>query len=164
MGRDKAMLAVDGVAMARRMADLLVEAGCADVVAVGGDAPGLAEVGIEYLADQYPGQGPLGGILTALLHGGPCLVVACDLPQLGSTSLVKVVAALGPHDAAMARGDRPEPLCAAWSACSAGPLLRQFDGGERAVHRAIVDLDVAWVTLPAGELRNINTPEDLRSL
>lgn len=164
MGRDKAMVAVDGVAMARRMADLLVEAGCADVVAVGGDAMGLADAGIVYLADRYPRLGPLGGILTALSYGAPCLVVACDLPRLGSVSLVEVVAALGSHDAAMARSDRPEPLCAMWSAQAAGALQRQFDDGERAVHRAIADLDIAWVQLPTGELRNVNTQEDLRNL
>jgi molybdenum cofactor guanylyltransferase len=164
MGRDKAMVAVDGVVMARRMADLLVKAGCADVVAIGGDAPGLAAAGLECLRDRYPGEGPLGGILTALSYGAPCLVVACDLPQLGSASLIDVVATLGSHDAAMARSDRPEPLCAAWSARAAGSLQRHFDSGERAVHRAIVDLDIAWVTLPAAELRNVNTPDDLRSL
>ncbi len=164
MGRDKAMVAVDGVAMARRMADLLLEAGCTDVVAVGGDAPGLADAGVDFVADRYPGQGPLGGILTALSYSAPCLVVACDLPQLGSVSLIEVVATLGSHDSAMARSDRPEPLCAAWSASAAGPLQRQFDSGERAVHRAIAGLDVAWVRLPAGELRNVNTPEDLRNL
>jgi molybdenum cofactor guanylyltransferase len=164
MGRDKALVTVEGVAMARRMVERMIEAGCSDVVAVGGDALGLADAGIEYLADRHPAQGPLGGILTALSIGAPCLVVACDLPRLGSASLIEVVAALGSHAAAMAHSDRPEPLCAVWSERAAWPLQRHFDDGERAVHRAIVDLDIAWVQLPAGELRNVNTPEDLRTL
>lgn len=164
MGTDKATLVVDGVAMARRMADSLVAAGCSVVMAVGGDPVALSAVGLRHVPDQYPGEGPLGGILTALAIGAPCLVVACDLPRLGADVLAEVAAALGDRDAAIARSDQVEPLCAAWSALAAAVLRARFDAGERAVHRAIDDLDVAWVPVARDELCNVNTPADLRNL
>lgn len=164
MGADKATILVDGVAMARRMADALVEAGCSRVVAIGGDSPALDRLGLEPVDDQFPREGPLGGILTALALGSPAAVVACDLPNLRPQTVAAIALALGAHDAAIARSDRAEPLCAVWSAGAATLLRARFDSGERAMHRAIGGLDIAWVTVPADEVRNINTRDDLGSL
>lgn len=164
MGCDKATLVVDGLALSRRMADSLAAAGCSPVVGVGGEPSALTGVGLRHIADQHPGEGPLGGVLTALSLGAPCLVVACDLPRLGAATLSSLIDALGDHDAAIARSDRVEPLCAVWSARSAALLQIKFDAGERAVYRAIADLNVAWVRVPPEELRNVNTPADLHNL
>jgi molybdenum cofactor guanylyltransferase len=164
MGTDKATLEVAGVAMARRVADSLAAAGCARVVAIGGDPAALGRLGLEQVPDDFPGEGPLGGVLTALALGSPVLVVACDLPNLRPDTCNELVAALGQHDASIARSDRAEPLCAVWSAAAEPSLRAQFDAGERAMHRAIEGLDTAWVTVPAAEVRNINTPDDLGNL
>lgn len=164
MGADKALIPVVGVAMARRVADALVSAGCATVVAVGGNPVELSHLGLEFVVDEYPGEGPLGGVLTALSLGSPAVVVACDLPNLGAVTLRGLIGALGSHDAAIARTDQAEPLCAAWSMRAASLLRARFDAGERAMHRAIEGLDVAWVTVPPAEMRNVNTPGDLGSL
>lgn len=164
MGADKATLLVDGVPMVRRVADVLVAAGCSLVVTVGGDSAALRRLGLDNVADEFPGDGPLGGVLTALSVGGPVVVVACDLPHLGVATVTTLIAALGPHHAAVARSDRQEPLCAIWSQLAA-PLLRaKFASGERAMHRAIAGLDVAWVAVPARDLHNVNTPSDLGTL
>jgi molybdenum cofactor guanylyltransferase len=164
MGVDKATLQIDGVAMARRVADVLVAAGCSPVVAIGGNQTQMLDLGLEFVADDSPGEGPLGGILTALSVAAPALVVACDLPYLRPDTLSAVVRSLGEHDAAVAFTDRAEPLCALWSDSAAGYLRAQFQAGERALHRAIGGLDIAWVKVPLAELRNINMPGDLGSL
>jgi molybdopterin-guanine dinucleotide biosynthesis protein A len=164
MGTDKAVIPVSGVAMARRVADALAAAGCSRVVAIGGDAVELNRLGLECIADQFPGEGPLGGVLTALAVGAPVAVVACDLPNLRPETLVVLIEALGQHDASVARSDRAEPLCAVWSNAAASLLRAQFQAGERAMHRAITGLDIAWVTVPATDLANINTPIDLGNL
>ncbi len=81
MGRDKALIEVDGVAMARRVADALRAGGCSRVLAIGGEAEALAALGLEPVADRWPGEGPLGGLATALLAAddGDVLVLApCD--------------------------------------------------------------------------------------
>ena len=164
MGADKATLLVDGVPMARRVADVLEAAGCSPVVTVGGEAAALRRLGLDNVDDEFPGEGPLGGLLTALSVGAPAVVVACDMPRLGVATVTSLIAGLDGHDAAMARSDGPEPMCAIWSQRSVAPLRAQFLAGERAMHRAIVDLDIAWIAVPLADLRNINTPGDLGTL
>jgi hypothetical protein len=51
-----------------------------------------------------------------------------------------------------------------WSGRAAVTLRTRFESGERAVHRAIAGLDIAWVDVPAGDVHNINTPDDLGRL
>ena len=50
MGRDKALIAVDGVLMAERVAQALTVGGCGEVVFVGGNAEALAVAGRWVLA------------------------------------------------------------------------------------------------------------------
>ena len=161
MGTDKAMLEISGVAMARRVADVLTAAGCSPVVAIGGDPADLARLGLDCRDDEFPGEGPLGGVLTALAVGSPAVVVACDLPDLGPATVRSLIDSLDDHDAAIAFSDRAEPLCAIWSDRAAPVLRSRFEAGERAMHRAIEGLDIAWVTVLPADLRNVNTPDDL---
>ena len=94
MGADKAMIRVDGVAMARRVADALLDAGCSPVIAVGGDAAELGRLGLVGVDDEFPGEGPLGGVLTALSLGAPAVVLACDLPNIRAATVSALIAAL----------------------------------------------------------------------
>ena len=57
-----------------------------------------------------------------------------------------------------------EPLCAVWSDRAVPVLRARFQAGERAMHRAIDGLDIAWVTVAPADLHNINTPGDLGNL
>lgn len=66
MGCDKALIEIDGRPMAARVADALRAGGCAPVLAVGGDGHALAAVGLVPVTDRWPGEGPLGGLATAL--------------------------------------------------------------------------------------------------
>ena len=164
MGIDKATIPVAGVAMARRVADALAAAGCSPVSAIGGDPAELGRLGLEHIFDQYPGDGPLGGIITALAVQSPAAVMACDLPGLSAATVTSLLDALGDHDAAIAFSDRAEPLCAVWSDRAVPVLRARFQAGERAMHRAIDGLDIAWVTVSATDLHNVNTPGDLGNL
>ncbi len=65
-GIDKALVEVGGVAMARRVADALRAGGAEPVVAVGGDRSALGRIGLDGVDDRHPGEGPLGGVCTAL--------------------------------------------------------------------------------------------------
>jgi molybdopterin-guanine dinucleotide biosynthesis protein A len=170
MGRDKATLPVDGIAMARRVADALIAGGCATVLAVGGDTDGLARLGLEAIPDGWPGEGPVGGIVTALAAtDAPTVVAACDLPWLDAATVGALVAAFvdagadpegAQADAFVAVTDRIEPLCALWQPAALPPLRAAFAAGERAVHRALGGLRVVTVRVDPAALRNVNTPED----
>jgi molybdopterin-guanine dinucleotide biosynthesis protein A len=167
MGRDKAtQVKVDDQPLAARLADTLRSAGAAEVLAIGGALGALGALGLDARADQYPGEGPLGGILTALLEAAHPLVVvvACDLVSLDAPSVARLVdvASRAASDAVLARADRLEPLCGAWWSGRCRPALeRAFAGGERAVHRALSELAIAEVSLPPEAVRNVNRLEDL---
>ena len=166
MGRDKALIEIHGVAMVDRVGAALA-AVCADVIAVG---PARLAGTLRPVKDRNAGEGPLGGLLTALdearQSGQRCdgvLVVACDLAWLDVSTLGRLIAAIDPdHDVVMARTDRLEPLCAIWDLRAQACLRGWFDHGERAVHRSLGGLAVRSVDVVASALRNVNTPDDLR--
>ena len=165
MGRDKSLVAVDGQPMAARVAASLADAGCAPVVVVGGDATRLRSLGLAVIDDRWPGEGPLGAIITVLRHTSmPTVVVACDLPWLDPATIMALLPRLpmGPApDVTVATTGRDEPLCACWMPTALGVLERQFSDGERAVHRVLPALEVLRVPVAAAALRNVNSPDDL---
>jgi molybdopterin-guanine dinucleotide biosynthesis protein A len=140
------------------------------VLAVGGDAAGLSSLGLAAIPDRWPGEGPLGGVRTALAHvaehvssSAPVLVVATDLPWLDATALGALLAHVSRTDldVVVARSGRLEPLCALWWPSAAGALAVAFDAGERAVHRAIAGVRVREVAVDGAALVNVNRPDDL---
>lgn len=169
MGRDKALVTVDGVTMAARVASALSAAGCTPVVAIGGERPALAELGLHAVADRFPGEGPLGGVITALGHfpdASMVAVAACDLPHLSATTVAMLISALRESGAgvcaAVAVADRVQPLCGVWRQAALGALIERFDAGERRVLTVLDQVPVATVEVPPGDLVNVNTPDDLR--
>ncbi len=168
MGQDKATLPVDGVAMSARVAGALRHGGCRTVVAIGGDAAALTAVGLETHADQMPGEGPLGGIVTALNvlrhRAGEVLVAACDLPWLTAATVNALREGLAAHaeaDVAVAFGARQEPLCAIWRITVLPELEVAFESGERAVHRALERFALVHVRVDAASVVNVNSTDDL---
>jgi molybdenum cofactor guanylyltransferase len=169
MGTDKALLAVDGRPLAAVAAGALIAAGAVSVFCVGGDQAGLSRLGLDARPDDHPGQGPLGGLLTALRLAETEVVVilSCDLPGIDAPTVTALAAALVASPAAALAAPtldgRLQYLTAAYR-CSARPMLADaFAGGERAVRRAVGGLEVAEVEgLDAERLADVDQPEDLR--
>lgn len=169
MGRDKAFVEVDGVAMAARVGDALRQAGASEVVAVGGEATRLEALGFVVVADDTPGAGPLGGILTAFaaVRTEVVVVLACDLPGADPGAVTAVVAALTAEPAAAVAWPEADGsahvLHAAWrTSLAQAPLAAAFAAGQRSVRAASGDLDVVVVRdVPTHALVNANRPEDL---
>ena len=155
MGRDKALVEVGGRTLASIAIDALRDGGADEVFAVGGDAEALEALGLRVVPDGWPGEGPLGGIVTALeaANRDVVVVVACDLPQLTGEAVRAVVDALGDRDVAVpVVGGRSQHLLAAWHREPALVALRPaLDAGERAVWRAMTSLRVTSVTLRSDE-------------
>jgi molybdenum cofactor guanylyltransferase len=174
MGRDKALIDVDGRALAARVAEVLAAAGARRVVAVGGDLAALRAAGLDAVPDDDPGEGPLGGILTALAHlagGGPAaeivFVGACDLVSPDPDAVRSTVAALaaspGAAVAVPVAGGRRQWLHAAWRPGVRPPLAAAFAAGERSVHGAVAlaRLRVATLALAPEPVADADTPADL---
>jgi molybdopterin-guanine dinucleotide biosynthesis protein A len=138
MGRDKALLVVDGTTMASRVAAALRAAGADDVCCIGMAVPGEA-----FVADDHPGEGPLGGVLTALRWSpaGVVVVAACDLLAPEPGALARAAAELVAHPAAGVAvpvvAGREQWLHAAWRSSAADRLNGAFDAGERGLGRAV---------------------------
>lgn len=173
MGRNKAAIEVDGVPMGRRVAAVLAAAEAHPVVLIGGDRAELDVLGYDVVADRHPGEGPLGGVITALEYFSEAddealvAVVACDLPRLHAAVVGELFTALGDHpdaDVAMARTERRESAVAVWRPSACPALANVFAAGTRAVHEAVDALTVVDVTVAADALVNVNDPEQLRAL
>jgi molybdopterin-guanine dinucleotide biosynthesis protein A len=168
MGTHKALLPFRGNPLARSLAELL-ERAAGSVVLVGN--PQLApQVGYPAIPDLYPGEGPLGGILTALAHTA-CdwnLLVACDMPGLSAEFLTGLLEAADRSGAdvllPVGPGGLPEPLCAVYHRRSHAPLAAAFARGVRKIVAALEEnaaLAVCrWPVAEAGVFQNVNTPED----
>jgi molybdenum cofactor guanylyltransferase len=172
MGRDKALVEVDGRALALRVADALRRAGADPVTAVGGDLPALAALGLAGVPDEAPGEGPLTGVLTALANaaeaGAPIVfVAACDLVAPDPAAVSATVAALDADPeadvAVPMAGGRRQWMHAAWRAGAAAPLAAAFEAGERAVHAAVAagGLRVVDVAVAPAAVADADTPADL---
>jgi molybdopterin-guanine dinucleotide biosynthesis protein A len=167
MGTDKALLAIDGVPMARRVADALLAGGCDIVGAIGGDDAALAPLGLAVQPDRWPGEGPMAGVRLALdtwPDADAIVVVACDLPDLTGTTVAALLDALAsrPHAAAAAAvTDRIQPLCVAWRPSASATVERVFASGERRLHVLLAELPIVEVSADRQDLRNVNAPGDL---
>jgi molybdopterin-guanine dinucleotide biosynthesis protein A len=176
MGRDKALLPVDGEPMARRVAAALTAAGATEVIAVGGATAALADLGLTVVPDgpglpvavgepgtepavgprgrhQVGGRGPLVGIVTALgaLGTDVILVVACDLVSPSTEAMAATVAALAAEPAAdlavPRQGEQHEWLHAAWRGTARPRLVEQLAAGERSVHGAVARAGLRMVAV-----------------
>jgi molybdopterin-guanine dinucleotide biosynthesis protein A len=163
MGRDKASLLVNGVPMAVRVAVALRAAGASAVACIG-RAPGPAAGDLAAVPDLHPGEGPLGGVLTALGWAGDAVVVVapCDLLAPDPAAFAALAARADP----VAAADVDHPLPIGLAPPALGPLRAAFAAGERSVRRALAasDLRVTAVELRPGALADADTPADLGNL
>ncbi len=167
MGRDKALLAIDGVPMATHVARAMFEAGASEVCAIGGDATTLDVLGLRIVPDQDPHEGPLAGIVAALRDASEEVVVvsACDMPWIRARHVRGLVQGIGRFDAAMSAADgQLQPLHTAWKRAALQTLEASFLLGERSALRAICDLNYSVVDFGAGSWStDLDTPEDVAS-
>lgn len=155
-GTDKALVKLAGKTMLQRTGELL-ESVCDRVTVV---APALryGDTVWPALADSWPGEGPLGGIVTALgsLRDAEkasdwAMILSCDMPfltrefladlrehALRSSALVVV-----PQSASGL-----EPLCACWSFRALAGVQRTFESGIRKVTEAMQRLPMEVLDEP----------------
>jgi molybdopterin-guanine dinucleotide biosynthesis protein A len=166
MGADKATFEVDGIAMANRVSQAATEAGAQEILLVGGTQAKAKKLTGTWKKDLYPGEGPLGGVITAVKSASndSVVVLSCDMPFITGSVISSLVRGLQDAQATVGRTDRLNWLCAAWSKSECLSTLQSvWKRDEKAVHRAAVLLDVAEIPVPAMAVRNINEPADLLS-
>lgn len=165
MGSDKALLPFRGRTLVEAVAGVVTQA--AGNVTLVGRPECYEALGFTVIPDLYPGEGPLGGILTALHHSRADwnLVTACDMPGLDPGVLENLFANAErlEADALVPRNPsgRWEPLCAVYRRRALEALQAQFARGIRKVSAALEA--VRAVPCPVVEVscfQNVNTPEE----
>jgi molybdenum cofactor guanylyltransferase len=177
-GTDKALVSLAGKTMLQRTAELLAAA-CHDVTVVA-PAAKYGDVPWPVLADRWLGEGPLGGILTALLNlrnpsgadsDSAALILSCDMPFL-TTEFLLYLRERAACTSALIVAPRSsaglEPLCACWHARCAVAVQSAFDSGVRKVTEAMKRLPMEvldesiWKRFDSKNrlFWNMNTPAD----
>ena len=179
-GRDKALVEFYSEPLIARLCRTLQTATDAPVRIIG-DAEKYATTGVECIADSWPGEGPLGGIIAALTADDSdaetadryswSLIIGCDMPFLTVEWLKYLVARALASKAEVIVPESNhglEPLCACWRQSSESTLKRAFNAGTRRVTDAMKQLPME--VLDAAEWKrfdnfdrlfwNMNTPAD----
>jgi molybdenum cofactor guanylyltransferase len=162
MGRDKALLPIDGSVLVERTAEV-VRAAAGSVTLIG--APGrYSHLGLPVLPDLVPDGGPLCGLHTALkiTRADWNLVVACDMPGLTVAFLGDLLAAaqqLGCACLAPQTDSGLHPLCAVYHRRSADAVEFAIQRKSFKMHDLLKSLGaVSWPVADVSLLENVNTP------
>jgi molybdenum cofactor guanylyltransferase len=161
MGTDKALIDVDldGEPMGARVLVAAILSGASEVLAVGGNEQELTAQGWSYIADSWPGEGPLGGLITALEQSSwPTVVLlACDHPDVDPEELRSMVDALSANDDVEAAipvlEGHPYVTHSVWRKQCVGTLRSAFETGERAPSAVLRRL--RWSPLRVSNLRSV---------
>ena len=172
MGRDKAMLEIDGVTMIDRAIDLVRRAGVEPIV-VGSFGENRRTLSARVIPDDWPGAGPLGGIATALRETrAPWnLVMACDMPYLTVEWLefLSRRASESRADAVVPKNKNgAEPMCAMYHQRAEVAIRGALENGIRKVKDGLAKLRVEhvereeWKGFDSEGLlfKNMNEPAD----
>lgn len=164
-GSDKARAHWGDRTFLEHVAAAMRGAGLQPLYGVGGLAEGLPD-GLGPIGDRWPGEGPLGGVISALaVHGGDVFVAACDLPRLTPGVVRRLVEYTGPEPVVVPRWRQSlQPLCALYRSEALAALSTAFAADERSLLRALAHLPIREVPFDDSELAfaNINTPDDAR--
>lgn len=181
MGDDKAFIEIDGVPMVARAAAALTAAGATAVLVVGGDQVRLGALGLRPIPDLHPGQGPLGGVITALsalrsldsFDGDAIEAVVtlpCDVIEPDSAAARAVIERLRSPVGTASEPDLVVPLGlgvpqwmhAAWRPRCLETLSEAFVRGVRAPKEVARQVRTVEVEIPGtGWFKDADRPEDL---
>lgn len=169
MGRDKALLRWNGVALVESIAArVAAAAGSATVI---GPPDSYGPLGLTVIPDLLPGLGPLGGLYTAL-RTTPAewnLLVACDLPLIEAATLRRILEdAIGGDARAIVPQTAPgqlEPLCAVYHCGLLPEVEAAIHANNLKMHDFVSSIGARlWPVASPREFANMNRPFDWETL
>ena len=161
-GSDKARAELGGHPLIVRVADGLRPA-CSSVTAVAREADLYIDLDIDTIGDDEPGQGPMGGLVTALRHaGGPLFLASCDLREPRADWAQQVI---GAGTTAAVKTNRGwEPLFARYDPTVLPIAERLLSEGERSLQVLLGEVEALALDAPDDwpDPSSFNTPDDLK--
>ncbi len=175
MGRPKEQLILGDETMLARQVRLLQSV--ARTVAVLGPEEGSSALNVEFIPDDSPGRGPLGGIATALAwtQAEFNLFLGCDMPFLDAPFLRflcrEAIASQADATVPESPGSRLHPTCAVYRRRALKAIRASFARGDLSVRsfypRVSCNVlrwqEIARAGFSEMIFENVNTPEDYRS-
>ena len=164
MGRDKSILPVKGQPMIKRIYDQL-RPHFNQILISSNDISKYRFLGVDVVPDKVTGQGPLGGIASALAASANELnfVIASDIPQV-DTALVRMLLRQGrDFDAVIPRVGRSryEPLFAVYKKDTLAAIEAALLSGNNRIIDALSCCRVKYIDLTdTQQLKNLNTMND----
>lgn len=178
MGRNKALLEIDGKPLVERSLEVLAGI-CSEVLISSREADSYTGYGYKVIPDRIKGKGPLGGLYSVLPQAGNeyLFLAACDMPLLNEQAIAYLYRELGDFDAIVPSVlGRIHPLHAYYHRRIL-PLVEKNIQQEKlrlaglldACRTKIVKLDEALKDSGHRELLersfwNVNTPEEWESI
>ena len=171
MGTDKAFIEVGGRWLIASALAALAEA--SQLLVVGGTDPRLEEAAVaanaQHVADQWPGEGPLGAVATALgqARHPVTVILPCDLPAISADDVAMLVHAVSEatpaavSSAAIFTDQRRHYLPLAVDTGAAALAVSMFESGQRAVASLLDEVSVIDVPAPPSAVADLDSPEDL---
>ena len=174
MGRNKALLKIQGKTFIERQIDLLRE--IFDDIIISANSPSeYTFLHIPVIKDVYPEKGPLGGIYTGLMNSrsSHTFFLACDMPFVELPLIRYLKGLVKDFDVVVPQSKRGiEPLHAFYSKNCLEPIKRELSSNNLRIISFFSDVKVKIVELDSltssisfqDSIRNLNTREDYENV
>jgi molybdopterin-guanine dinucleotide biosynthesis protein A len=173
LGQDKALLSFrEGtnqldwtLSLLDRFCDRLAVSCREDQLSVRGNAFGAVA-----LPDDPELSGPIAGVVAGLKRaaGSPVLAVACDMPLLDASVIMRLVTQRDSNRLAtcyVAEDGRPEPMCAIYESECLELLEKSARQGRKSLRRFLEQSAVAQIALNETQmLASANTAQDVEAI
>jgi molybdenum cofactor guanylyltransferase len=170
MGRDKALIPVGDRALLSRVYAVAEEV-FSDILVLSNLHTHLDKVRAPIVKDVIPRQGPMIGIVSALLYARTpyVFILACDMPFLRKEAIEYVLTAAHGEDIVIPKTEKGlEPLHALYNRSCISPLLSAIERGRMKIPDIFPLLSVkvvegkeVFASQGLSIFTNINTEEDL---
>ena len=165
MGTPKGEINFLGRPLIDRAVVALQESGASEIIVVGGSKPELATKELSHVKDMYPGEGPLGGVITGLLtaHLDHAVVLSNDLMGIDAGTIETMLGFSQKADLVVPVVEGiSQVLSGLWKVSSVEALLEEYELGTRSLKSAIKKLSVFEIyEFEAAKFANANTPSDI---
>ncbi|NOG84597.1 MAG: molybdenum cofactor guanylyltransferase [Candidatus Scalindua sp. SCAELEC01] len=173
MGRNKALLKIEGTSFIERQIALLHE--LFDDIIISANTPSeYAFLPIPVIKDLYPEKGPLGGIYTGLIESSSpyTFFLACDMPFVELPLIRHLKGLTSGVDAVVPKSERGlEPLHAFYSKKCIEPIKKALDHSNLRIISFFSEVSVKIVELDSlsssqtlkESITNLNTRDDYES-
>lgn len=166
MGFNKALAQLHGKPMIAHVLETL-SATCEEVL-ISGNQEGFLAFNARIIEDNYPDQGPLGGLQACLSEAKNerCIILSCDTPFVNQDILRQMTDAYQDSDALIAScNGRIHPLIGIYNRSALRTIEANLSAGNLKMTSSLDSMNTQYLEFPITQLHaftNINTPEELQ--